>query len=195
MNDRLKAQFKFLTEADRLKTVLRKTSIIGGLRKENSAEHSWHVILTALTIAEHANEAIDILRVIKMLALHDLGEIEVGDTLHYQKSALGLDAELAAIERLFSMLPSEQAAEYRELWLEFSAQETSEAKFAAAIDRVWPCIHNFYNQGGSWLEFNITLAQALKNNSHISAGSSNLWEFVEALLQQAHDKGFMHVDE
>lgn len=195
MSERLKSQIEFLIEADRLKTVLRKTSIIGASRKENSAEHSWHVILTAMTIAEHANEPIDILRVLKMLAVHDLGEIELGDTFHYQKTSLGIDAERDAVDRLFKKLPPEQAEEYQKLWLEFVSQDTAEAKFAAAIDRVWPCIHNFYNRGGSWQDFNVTLAQAIKKNAHIAAGSKDLWKFVETLLQRANSDGLMYREE
>ncbi len=191
MNERLSQQLEFLKKADGLKGINRKTCLLDGTRKENSAEHSWHIMLTAMTIAEHSNENIDLLRVMQMLALHDLGEIGPGDTPHYLKNACSENAERLYAEEIFSLLPKEQGRKYYQIWVEFEAQETAEAKFAAAIDRLWPCIQNYHNGGGSWLEFKVSLQKALEMNRHIAEGSKPLWEYVECMLRDASHQGLM----
>jgi putative hydrolase of HD superfamily len=194
MNDRLKSQIDFLIGADALKGISRKTSIVGGARLENSAEHSWHVILMAMTLSEYSNEPIDLFHILKMLAVHDLGEIGAGDTFHYDKNAGASRIELNSLENLLKVLPEDQKSEYLKLWVEFEHQNTPEAKFAAAIDRIWPCIQNFHNHGGSWLSLKITLERALEKNSHIKRGSDDLWSFIESLLREANDRNLMYKD-
>jgi len=191
MDSRLEKQLEFLKTADKLKQISRKTSILGGERKENSAEHSWHVMLTAMTIAEHSNESVDLCRVLQMLAVHDLGEMDGGDTFHYHKSSETDAVERQTVEKLFNMLPLDQATKFLELWNEFEVQSTAEARFAAAIDRLWPCIQNFTNRGGTWLEFKISLDRALDKNKHIADGSASLWDFVEKLLRNANEQNLM----
>ena len=189
---RIKKQLEFVTETDRLKRVLRKTCPIGLERRENSAEHSWQVILTALFFHEHTNEPVDILKVIRMLAVHDVVEIDVGDTFHYDKEKHeNLEAkELAAANRIFGLLPEDQYKEYLEIWTEFEARQTPEARYAAAIDRLMAFIMNSNNQGGTWLEYQLSLEQVLEKNSHIAEGSSNLWELVQIITTEANDKNY-----
>jgi putative hydrolase of HD superfamily len=193
MNERLSKQLEFLKTADALKRVSRKTSILGGERLENSAEHTWHVILTAMTIAEHSNEQIDLTKVLQMLALHDLGELEMGDTFHYDKSEATNQKENECAEKLFSLLPPDQNKIFYNLWKEFELRETSEARFAAAIDRLWPCIQNYANSGGTWIEFKISLEKAIERNKHIEDGSVVIWKYVESLLRNANEENLMYV--
>ena len=190
-DDELSDQLAFLIEADALKKIERKTSILGGERRENSAEHSWHLMLTAMVMAEHANVPVDLLRVMKMLAVHDLGEVEAGDTFHYQKTEEDHLTEQAAAQDIFSLLPERQASEYMALWAEFAAAHTAEAKFAHALDRVWPIIQNHYNEGGSWAEYQLTHSQVYDRNQLIDDGSKKLWGFIEQLIGDAVKKGFL----
>jgi putative hydrolase of HD superfamily len=189
---RIEAQFAFLIEADKLKNVLRRVSTINDPRKENSAEHSWHVILLALTLAEHSNEPVDLLKVVTMLALHDIVEIDVGDTFHYHKSADTSVAEQAAASRIFGLLPEDQRESYSALWREFEERQTPEARFAAAVDRIWPIFQNIAHRGGTWKEFGISLAAATEKNSHVSHGSSSIWDYVSILMNQAAQDGLFH---
>jgi putative hydrolase of HD superfamily len=187
----LSDQIAFLMEADALKQVRRKTSILGGSRKENSAEHSWHLMLTAMTLAQHANIPVDLLKVMKMLAVHDLGEIEPGDTFHYEKTASDAEAEKAAARDLFDRLPDSQAAEFMALWTEFAEGHTAEAKFAHALDRIWPILQNHYNEGGSWAEYQLTHSQVYDRNQLIDDGSKRLWGYIERVIGDAVEKGFL----
>lgn len=189
---RIEEQFAFLIEADKLKNVLRKVSTINDPRKENSAEHSWHIILLALTLAEHSNEPIDLLRVVRMLAIHDIVEIDVGDTFHYHKTAATTVAEDAAAKRIFGLLPDDQRDLYSSLWREFEARQTPEARFAAAVDRIWPIFQNIAHRGGTWKEFGVSLAAATEKNSHVSQGSSSIWDYVSMLMNQAEQDGLFH---
>lgn len=161
MTERLTAQLAFLHEADRLKTVLRGTPIHDGSRRENSAEHSWHICLYALTLADQARPGVDIARVIKMLILHDIVEIDAGDNpIHGDHDPAAMEAaEQAAAERLFGLLPPDQAAEFRSLWDEFEAAETAEAVFAKSLDRIQPVVANLESGGGTWAEYNVTYQQ------------------------------------
>ena len=161
MTTRLEAQFNFLIEADRLKGVLRGTPIHDGSRRENSAEHSWHIMLYAMTLAEHAERPVNIDRVLKMLLLHDIVEIDAGDIpIHGDHDPAAMEAaEQAAADRLFGMLPADQAASYRALWEEFEAAESDDAVFAKSVDRVQPVVANLETGGGTWSEYNVTRAQ------------------------------------
>jgi putative hydrolase of HD superfamily len=192
MPSRISQQMAFITELDKLKGVLRRTSPIGQERRENSAEHSWQVVLCAIILAEHATAKIDILKVIKMLAIHDTVEIDVGDTFHYDKAAQAdlHEREGAAADRLFALLPEDQGQELRALWEEFEAKESLEARFAAGLDRMMPFVLNFHNQGGTWLEYNLTKERVLSVNWEIEAGLPELGRWIKELVDEAETKGF-----
>lgn len=185
MTDRLDAQIAFLTEADRLKSVLRANAIIGGARRENSAEHSWHVMLYALVLAEYAAEPIAIERVLTMLMLHDLVEIDAGDApLHgdYDPVALAR-AEEAAAERLFGLLPGEQGARLEALWHEFEAGQTADAAFAKAIDRIQTPVANLENDGGTWVDYRVKRADAEgRIGPRIKRGAPAVWPWLQGRI-------------
>jgi putative hydrolase of HD superfamily len=191
--EHLEQQIRFLLELDKLKTVLRRTYVIHEDRSENTAEHSWHLAITAILLAEYANEPIDVSRVVKLALIHDIVEIDAGDTYLYD-AAGALDKaqrERAAADRLFGLLPADQGKELRELWDEFESRRTAEARFAAALDRFIPQLHNYHTQGRSWKENGITEDRVLEKNACIAEGSATLWEWARALLQDAVDKGFL----
>jgi putative hydrolases of HD superfamily len=189
----LDQQIAFLTESDKLKSVERKTSPIGLDRKENSAEHSWQVILSAIILAEHSKSEIDLLKVIKMLAIHDLPEIDCGDVFHYAKSTdSDLPAkELAATKRILSLLPIDQAQDLLALYQEFEAQVTPESKFAHSVDRLMAFIMNRNNQGGTWSEFNLTQSQVLDKNSHVADGAPALYDLIKNITTEATEQGWL----
>jgi putative hydrolase of HD superfamily len=180
--NRLSQQLAFLTEADKLKSTLRATRLCDGSRRENSGEHSWHIALYAMTLAEHANRSIDISRVIKMLLIHDLVEIDAGDVpIHadYDQAAQ-LAIEQAAANRIFGLLPADQADEFRTLWGEFEAAESDDAIFAKSIDRVQPVIANLETNGGTWPEFNVTPEQLESRvGVKVSRGAPAVWEILQ----------------
>lgn len=187
---RLKQQMAFLIAAEQLKTVLRKTSLIGGARRENSAEHSWQVVLLAMVLAEHANEPIDIWKVVQMLIIHDLGEISAGDTFHFAKQSLAADAaEREGIEQILGMLPEGQRQQLLGLWAEFDSGETAEARYARAIDRIWPIIQNAHNEGGTWLQFGITHEQAVARSAYVADGATRIWKYIEEQMTECAAKG------
>lgn len=189
----LKKQIDFIVEVDKLKNVLRRTSPIGLKRLENSAEHSWQVVLSAILFVDHANEPIDLLKVVKMLVIHDVVEVDVGDTFHYEKAENHdlYARELAAAKRIFGLLEDPQNQELLALWQEFEARQTAEAKYAAAVDRIMAFFMNANNQGGTWAKHNIPRALALEKNAHIAEGSSRLWEMAQSILQEADQQGYM----
>jgi len=191
---RLEQQLALLIELDQLKSVLRRTRVKSAEgRLENSAEHSWHVALMAILMEEHANEPVDISRVVKMLLLHDIVEIDAGDTFVYDAvaSAEQEEKELAAAKRLFGMLPEEQGKALFELWLEFEAAESADAKFAKALDRLIPMLLNYHNDGQSWQEHGVTREQALTINKRIGLGSEVLWEKAQQVIAEATEKGWL----
>jgi len=191
--DTLDEQIQFLIEIDKLKTIERKAKIISGSRLENDAEHSWHLAMMALILHRQANEEVDLFRVIKMLLVHDLVEIDAGDTFAYD-TAGHLDKaerESKAADRLFGMLPQEQGEELMELWLEFERKETKEARFAASLDRLQPLIHNHLNQGDTWRKYGITSEQVMNRNREIANGSEKLWHYAQALIQSSVEKGIL----
>ncbi|NIY81433.1 HD domain-containing protein [Vibrio hepatarius] len=191
---RLEQQLALLIELDQLKSVLRRTRVKSAEgRLENSAEHSWHVALMAILMEEHANEPVSIARVVKMLLLHDIVEIDAGDTFVYDAvaSAEQEEKELAAAKRLFGMLPEEQGKSLFELWLEFEAAESADAKFAKALDRLIPMLLNYHNDGQSWQEHAVTREQALTINKRIGLGSEVLWEKAQQVIAEATEKGWL----
>ena len=184
---RLRQQLQFILEIDRLKGVLRRSYLIDVDRHENSAEHSWHLALAAMVLAEHAKEAIDVGKVIQLALVHDLVEIDAGDTFIYDEAANADKAarEQEAANRLFGILSVDQANSFMALWREFEDRQTGEAKFAFALDRLLPILHNVFTQGGSWKEHGIRQEQALTKNRPIEDGSPVLWQAVEGLIRQA----------
>jgi putative hydrolase of HD superfamily len=189
-DDRLSAQFAFLNEADRLKSVLRATTLCDGSRPENSGEHSWHLALYALTLADQAEPGVDINRVIRMLLLHDLVEIDVGDVpIHSQNGTAHASdetvlAEQRAADRIFGLLPPDLRDSFRALWDEFEAAETPDARFAKSLDRVQPVMANLQSGGGTWITYNVTFDQLESRvGSKIERGAPRLWAWVRAKVQ------------
>ncbi len=197
--ERLIAQMQFLVEIDRLKTILRQTPITDGSRKENTAEHSWHLALCATVLAEHANEPVDVARVVELLLVHDLVEIDAGDTFIYAANdpdvaAAQEAAENLAAERIFGLLPTEQGALLRARWDEFEAKETPEAKFAKSVDRVQPMLLNLIAGGGSWAEHGVTADKTRRLiDSTVPAGSTVLAEYAHACVNLALDRGILQL--
>lgn len=182
----------FLVEAEKLKSVLRKTRPVGLDRYENSAEHSWHVCLAALMLKDYANHPINIDRVLKMLLLHDLGEIDAGDTIIYASDTDAVkEKEKAGIGRLFDMLPKGDAEQYKKLWHEFEEGVTAEAIYARAIDRIPPLLQNLHGHGHSWREHSIPLEKILVVNSRIGKGSDKLWDVMREKIESAVRNGLL----
>ena len=183
--DRLSAQMAFLNEADRLKSVLRATTLLDASRCENSGEHSWHIALYAMILAEHANRPVQIDRVIKMLLIHDLVEIDAGDhPIHGDHDTSAQEQiEQAAADRIFGLLPDNQAQEFRALWDEFEAAKTDDAIFAKSVDRVQPVIANLESGGGTWTEYNVTPEQLeARVGSKVRKGAPALWSHLKARI-------------
>ena len=182
--DRLRRQIAFVLEADKLKGVLRQSYLNNGERHENSGEHSWHTALLAMILAEYSNRSIDVCKVIRMMLIHDLVEIDAGDTFIYDTAGNASKAvrERAAAERVFGLLPDDQRDAVRQLWEEFELRQTSEAKFAQAMDRLMPILHNYFTEGRSWREHNVTQEQALAKNRKIADGAGELWDLAQALI-------------
>ena len=182
-NARLDAQFAFLMEADRLKQVLRATTLADGSRRENSGEHSWHLTLYALVLADHAGPGVSIDRVVRMLILHDLVEIDAGDTpIHGDHDPVAqAEIEARAATRIFGLLPADLAQDLRALWEEFEATETPDAIFAKSLDRVQPVLHNIASGGGSWTEYQVTFEQLEARVGHkVARGAPKVWDYVRA---------------
>jgi putative hydrolases of HD superfamily len=184
--ERLRRQLEFILEIDRLKSVLRQSYLIDNDRHENSAEHSWHLAVAAMVLAEHAKEPIDVSKVIRLVLVHDLVEIDAGDTFIYDEAGNAGKAarEQKAANRLFGLLPEEQGQTFMLLWREFEDRQTPEAKFAFALDRLMPILHNVFTHGGSWKEHGIRQEQAIAKNRPIEDGSPILWQAVESLITQ-----------
>ena len=196
-NERLARQIGFVLEIDKLKRVLRQTPVTAGAtgdaRRENSAEHSWHIALMAVLLAEHAGPEVDTERVIKMLLIHDLVEIDAGDTFLYDRAAGAEQAarEAAAAARLYALLPADQAAELAALWREFDAGTTADARFAIAIDQFQPVLLNHRTGGGSWIAHDVEGVDVLTRKRVIEAGAPALWRLAEALIRDAIAKGWL----
>lgn len=196
-NERLDKQFDFLREIDREKLIGRQTYLADGARKENDAEHAWHMAIMTILLSEYANEEIDVLKTITMLLIHDLVEIDAGDTYAYDDEGRKTQAEREsrAAERIYGLLPEDQAQRLLGLWLEFEAQETPEAKFARTMDHIQPIMLNDASGGKSWLEHGVRLSQILKRNERTADGSQALWEYaLENFLTPNLSKGTIRDD-
>jgi putative hydrolases of HD superfamily len=190
----LDSQLRFLLEADRLKGVLRQSRIVDGSRRENSAEHSWHLALMSLVLGEYAPPGTDLGRVTAMLLVHDLVEIDAGDLFVYageQAQARQEEAERAAADRLFALLPDGQAGSVRALWDEFEERRTPEAKFARALDRLQPMLANYEQGGGTWAQHGVPASQVLAKVALIEDGSATLGQFARELISAAVSRGFL----
>ena len=193
-NARLAQQIEFIAECDRLKEVFRQTVNTRSRRAENDAEHSWHLCLCVIVLAEHANVPhLDVLRVLKMVILHDLVEIDAGDTFAYDTAAMAgqHEREALAATRIFGMLPPDQARNFRALWDEFEARQTPESRFAAAVDRFQPMLLNCRTQGAAWNRHGVTHDRVVARNRHIAEGSTELWQYAEKMLQEVVDAGHL----
>lgn len=180
-NERLEKQIAFLLECDKSKSIGRQTYIADGTRKENDAEHSWHLALMAMLLSEYSNEKVDVLRTVCMVTVHDLVEIYAGDTYAYDSggSETKRKRELEAADRLFGMLPSDQAEYMRSLWDEFEERKTPEARFAAALDHIQPILLNDASDGKSWIEHGVKLSMVMNRNISMPEGSKTLWEYAK----------------
>ncbi|MFE3199353.1 HD family hydrolase [Embleya sp. NPDC059237] len=190
----LAAQVGFILEIDRLKGVVRRNLIADASRRENTAEHSWHLAMLAGTLAEHAATDVDVARVTRMLLIHDLAEIDAGDTFYYDSVAEvdQVEREQRGADRIFGLLPAPQGNELRALWEEFEARETPDARFAKAIDRFQPCLLNFHTEGGTWREYDLTRTEVLaKQGSTIEDGSPSLWAYTLELIDEAVRRGYL----
>ncbi len=186
-------QITFIKEIDKLKYIQRKTKLFHSDRNENDAEHSWHLAMMAMVLAEHSNVPVDLLKVIKMVLIHDIVEIDAGDTFIYdtQKSHSNTDEERLAAQRIFGLLPKEQAEELLTVWEEFEAGVTHEAKFARTMDRLEPLLQNTSNNGGTWNEFGVTHDKVYAKKSIMKEGSATIWSFAEELINDSVEKGIL----
>ena len=185
-NERLKKQMDFILEMDKMKSIMRQTYLANGERKENDAEHSWHLALMAVLLKEYANEEVDLAKVIPMVLLHDLVEIDAGDTYAYDQAGLATQRarETKAADRIFGMLPEDQGTKFRNLWEEFEAYETAEAKFAHVLDNCQPLLLNDASGGKSWKEHTVHKSQMYKRNEHTAEGSREIWEYMQQLIDK-----------
>lgn len=193
MADRLDQQLEFILATEPLRTVFRQSPVLNTDRKENSAEHSWHVGLMAWLLAEHANEPVDASKVMAMMLLHDLGEVDAGDVFVYDEEARANhhEQERAGMERLAALLPDDQGEKVLALWEEFEDGASAEARFARSLDRLQPMLLNYHSGGGPWQEHDIREHQVVSVNAAIAEGSETLWARAKRLLADAVDKGFL----
>jgi putative hydrolases of HD superfamily len=191
LHERLQAQITFAMEIDKLKRVIRRNTLIDGSRRENDAEHSWHLAMMAMTMSEHAPEGTDLDKVVAMLLVHDIVEIDAGDTYIYDRVAVEEQAarEQAAADRIFGMLPPDQSKRLRALWDEFEERVTPEARFAKALDRLAPIVANHHNEGGSWALNKVTGRQVMEKVQIIVEGSPALGEYAAGLVETSVARG------
>jgi len=192
--DRFRQQIEFILEVDKLKNVLRKTILMDRSRRENSAEHSWHIALTVLILSEYAKDSdIDLFRVMKILLVHDLIEIDAGDTYCYDDQGRKDQAqrETKAADRIFNLLPADQATTLRALWDEFEERKTPESRFANALDRLQPFLHNYFTEGQIWQENKIKRVQVKSRMDPVDDGAPVLWNYVSSLIDDGVKKGYL----
>lgn len=192
----LERRIRFALEVDRLKSVMRRTRLVDGSRHENSAEHSWHLAILAMVLADTAGADVDQGRVLRMLLVHDIIEVDAGDTFAFDAAGYldKEDRERAAADRLFGLLPEDQRDELCALWEEFEAEQTADACFAVALDRFQPLLLNFYGGGGSWREHGITRAQVMRRMAPIEHGAPALWPYVLDVIGRACAEGWVAAD-
>lgn len=191
--DNLLKQVAFIKEIDKLKYIQRKTRLFNSNRQENDAEHSWHLAMMTIVLAEHSDKPVDVLKVLKMVLIHDIVEIDAGDTFMYDaaKDHTNTAEELVAAQRIFGLLPGEQAKELIALWQEFEDGISDEAKFAKSMDRFEPLLQNASNNGGTWAEFNVPYQKVYEKKKVIKNGSATIWNYAENLINESVDKGIL----
>lgn len=189
--EKLEQQIKFLLELDKQKEITRQTYLADGSRKEGDAEHAWHLAIMAFLLADYANEKIDVLKTVKMVLMHDVIEIDAGDTYAYDAEGNKTKRirEEQAADRIYGLLPEEQKNEYRALWEEFEARETPEAKFANTLDNVQPLLLNHASNGKSWREHGVKKSQVMGRNERTHEGSEVLWEYIRNIIEENIEKG------
>lgn len=178
--ERLDQQFDFIKEIDKEKFIQRQTRLSDNVRRENDAEHAWHMAIMTVLLSEYANEKIDVLRTVTMLLIHDIVEIDAGDTYAYDEEGLKTqrERECQAADRIYALLPEDQQSKLRDIWEEFEAGETPEAKFAHTMDNLQPAMLNVVNNGVLWKEHGIAISQIMKRNAHTAEGSQVLWDYA-----------------
>lgn len=193
MNDRLEKQINFILELDKMKNLYRQTYVLHEDRKENDAEHSWHIAIMAILLSEYANSEIDVTKVIKMLLLHDIIEIDAGDTYCYDAvgNSTKAEREEKAAQRIFGLLPEDQYRDFYGLWREFEDSTTKEARFAAVLDRLQPLMLNYTKGGISWQEHGIYKEQVLKRNENYFSESDELEKLIRSVIDDAEKKGWL----
>ncbi|GLU53726.1 HD domain-containing protein [Dyadobacter frigoris] len=191
--DDLLKQIEFIKEIDKLKYIQRRTKLFNSDRNENDAEHSWHLAMMAIILSKHSNVEIDVLKVVKMVLIHDIVEIDAGDTFIYDttKNHTNTDEELLAAKRIFGLLPDEQGDELIAVWEEFEAGETAEAKFAKTMDRLEPLLQNASNNGGTWKEFDVDYQKVYDKKKVMQYGSTPIWNYAENLINESVEKGIL----
>lgn len=193
IGDDLLKQLEFIKEIDKIKYIQRRTKLFNSNRNENDAEHSWHIAMMAIILSDYSDQKIDLLKVLKMLLIHDIVEIDAGDTFIYDqnKNHENTEEELKSAKRIFGMLPAEQAAEFIQIWVEFEEGISNEAKFAKTMDRLEPLLQNTSNNGGTWKEFGVKHQAVLEKKKLIKHGSSELWNYAEKLIEDSVEKGIL----
>ena len=194
-NNRFKQQIEFIIEIDKLKQVFRQSILIDGTRRENDAEHSWHLAIMGILLGEYSQEDLDLWRVVKMVLVHDIVEIDAGDTYCYGGTPYAdkLEREKMAADRLFNILPPDQREDFQRLWEEFEKRSTPEARFAAALDRLQPLLHNYKTKGESWKKHGVTSDQVIERNKSIIEVSKTLWDFAETIINDSIKKGYLPI--
>lgn len=193
INDNLLKQIEFIKEIDKIKYIQRRTKLFNSDRKENDAEHSWHLAMMAIVLSEYSDAKIDLLKVIKMVLIHDIVEIDAGDTFIYDqnKNHENTEEELKSAKRIFGILPDKQAAEFIKIWTEFEDGISNEAKFAKSMDRLEPLLQNTSNNGGTWKEFGVKYQTVYDKKKAIKNGSTELWNYAENLIDESVEKGIL----
>jgi len=191
--EKLRQTLEFLKEIDKVKNIFRQSLVTHSLRRENDAEHAWHLAMMAVVLKDYAKEPLDLTRVLKMVLIHDIVEIDGGDVFLYDTAAREAqkEVEAQAARRIFGLLPAPYGEELLSLWEEFEDKKTPDSRFAAALDRLQPMLQNYYTQGGTWKEHKITKDMVIKANSHIQEGSPELWEIALQVIQDAVKKGYL----
>ena len=192
--ERFQKQLEFIEEIDKAKQILRNTILMDASRNENDAEHTWHMAVCAMLFTEYSNEKnLDMLKVLKMIMIHDIVEIDAGDTFVYnEKGCLDKeDRETRAAKRIFGLLPGDQMKEFTALWEEFETYETPEAKYAHLVDTFMPIYHNYRTKGRQWQKLNVTGSKVLNRHKHIKKGSEEIWAFIESIVKDAVEKGYL----
>lgn len=193
MKERLKKQIDFILEIDKMKNLYRQTYVLNDDRKENDAEHSWHLAIMAFMLSEYSNHTIDVLKVMKMVLIHDIVEIDAGDTYCYDEKGNSTKAEReeTAAQRIFGLLPEDQRDEYYMLWREFEDSKSNEARFAAVLDRLQPLMLNYTKKGISWKEHGIYKEQVINRNKEYFSQSDEIAELILSLIDDAAQKGWL----